>query len=492
MIRPTRRHEPMLHPKLPWLSIAILIASACGDRAAPERAALSPEHIARNNRGVGLMGRFDFDAAGREFGALTDERPGWIDVHVNQALALMNRQGEGDADRAEQILRDRVLAADGGHVRGRYALGLLQLYAGRASEAAGAFRRVVEVNRGDAFAAYFLAQSLASSGDHAQALDWYRRTIALNPQFRSAYYGAFQALQRAGRDADGASFLKQFQDLETNPQAIVAEFKYTRMGPLGEAATVDLHPATPPANPAGPLFAAAEPLTAGGALRWKPKLDRPTTTFVDLNHDGRLDAFVADALADGAARNAVLLGEADGSFRPDLELSLARVADVRAALWGDYDNDGLVDVFFCRPRGGSQLWRQEKAGVWREVTRAASATVPADAIDGAMFDADHDGDLDIWVLNASGPDELLNNDGNRRCRGAARLAAARRLHQRSCVEVSTRRGARRFPQRVGGCRRARRCRRERRTRVVYAGTSRHRTVGARRQRRLAATAADGS
>jgi tetratricopeptide (TPR) repeat protein len=153
---------------------------------------------------------------------LADERPGWLDVHVNLALALMNRQGEGDADRAEQVLRDRVLAADGGHVRGRYALGLLQLYAGRASEAAEAFRRVVEADRDDAFAAYFLAQSLASSGDHAQALDGYRRTIALNPQFRSAYYGAFHALQGAGRESDGASFLKQFQDLETNPQAIVA------------------------------------------------------------------------------------------------------------------------------------------------------------------------------------------------------------------------------------------------------------------------------
>jgi tetratricopeptide (TPR) repeat protein len=263
MIRPTRRHELMSHQKWPWLSIAILIASACGDRAAPEREALSPEHIARNNRGVGLMGRFDFDAAGRAFGALADERPGWLDVHVNLALALMNRQGEGDADRAEQVLRDRVLAADGGHVRGRYALGLLQLYAGRASEAAEAFRRVVEADRDDAFAAYFLAQSLASSGDHAQALDGYRRTIALNPQFRSAYYGAFHALQGAGRESDGASFLKQFQDLETNPQAIVAEFKYTRMGPLGEAATVDLQSAAPPSTPTGPLFGASAPLAAG-------------------------------------------------------------------------------------------------------------------------------------------------------------------------------------------------------------------------------------
>ncbi len=413
----------MSHTRFIGLALALVLALGCrSDRGTSPREALSTEHIARNNRGVGLMGRFAFDEAAREFATLADERPGWTDLQVNLAIAFMNRQGEGDLDRAERILRDRVLATDAGHVRGQYVLGLLLLYAGRTSEAADRFGRVAASNPSEAFAAYFLAQSLASSGDSAQALDWYRRTIGIDSRFRSAYYGAFQALQRLGREAEGASFLKQFQDLETNPQAVVAEFKYTRMGPLGEAATIDLQPDTPLSVPTGPLFATAEPLVAGAAAGWGSGSDASSATLADLNHDGRLDVFVASAFTTGVTRNAVLLGQPDGTFLADRQMPLAGIADVRATLWGDYDNDGMVDVFFCRPRLGSQLWRQEKAGVWRNVTRTANAIGPADAIDGAMFDADHDGDLDVWVLNASGADELLNNNGDGRFRPIARLA----------------------------------------------------------------------
>ncbi len=43
-------------------------------------------------------------------------------------------------------------------------------------------------------------------------------------------------------------------------------------------------------------------------------------------------------------------------------------------------------------------------------------------VDGAVFDADHDGDLDIWLVNAAGPNELLNNDGGGRFRAIGATA----------------------------------------------------------------------
>ena len=45
-----------------------------------------------------------------------------------------------------------------------------------------------------------------------------------------------------------------------------------------------------------------------------------------------------------------------------------------------------------------------------------------DIVDGAVLDADHDGDLDIWLVNAAGPNELLNNDGGGRFRAIGATA----------------------------------------------------------------------
>jgi len=86
------------------------------------------------------------------------------------------------------------------------------------------------------------------------------------------------------------------------------------------------------------------------------------------------------------------------------------VAKVNAALWGDVDNDGLPDVYLCR-RGPNQLWLQTAPGEWADAgQRAAVSGGDLDTVDGALFDADHDGDLDIFLVNADGDNELFNNN----------------------------------------------------------------------------------
>ena len=96
----------------------------------------------------------------------------------------------------------------------------------------------------------------------------------------------------------------------------------------------------------------------------------------------------------------------------DTSHPLAAVPDVYAALWGDFDNDGLTDVYLCR-RGSNQLWRQTEKGRWSNVSGPARAEgAGGTTIDGAMFDADHDGDLDLLLIKSDGASELLNNNGD--------------------------------------------------------------------------------
>ena len=77
--------------------------------------------VGLNNRGVGLMGQFNYDAARDIFVGLAAAHPDRLDLQVNLAIATLNRQREGDADEARRIL-ERVSAADPLNLRARYSL----------------------------------------------------------------------------------------------------------------------------------------------------------------------------------------------------------------------------------------------------------------------------------------------------------------------------------------------------------------------------------
>ncbi len=92
---------------------------------------------------------------------------------------------------------------------------------------------------------------------------------------------------------------------------------------------------------------------------------------------------------------------------------LSRVRGVRTALWGDIDDDGLLDVALLG-NGTTSIWRQSPAGRWRDVTTAMRAPTPdIDAVDGALFDADHDGDLDLWLVNGRGAERVAEQQRRR-------------------------------------------------------------------------------
>lgn len=67
---------------------------------------------------------------------------------------------------------------------------------------------------------------------------------------------------------------------------------------------------------------------------------------------------------------------------------------------GDYDNDGLPDVFLTAV-GGNRLYHNEGSGKFREVTKETGVGGAADgwSTSAAWLDYDNDGDLDLFVCN---------------------------------------------------------------------------------------------
>ncbi|HET6251890.1 MAG TPA: FG-GAP-like repeat-containing protein [Tepidisphaeraceae bacterium] len=409
---------PFCQPRICRLIISMILVAVGGCKkpkqiAPPTAPAPTSDWIAQNNRGVGLMGQFDFDGAVRAFRPIAIGSDQRLDAQVNLGIALLNRRGEGDAAHAASIFNS-VLAKAPENLPSAYCLGLLRINDGKPAEALAEFQQVLKVDPADAYAEYFSGQCLAMQNKYAEAVTRYESAARLDPLLRSADYGEFQSLQQLGKKDQADARLAEFQRLADDPRAALAEFKYTRMGKKAEAIAIDLAPASSP-PPAGALFARPQPLKIlnDPGVIWR-KDDgaepRPTITAADIDGDGKVDLFISSALeVNGKLRNAVLL-QRDGGFELDLKSPLSSVTDINAVVWADFDNDGFTDVYFCR-HGANQLFRQISRGNWQDITESAHASGgDFNTVDAVAVDADHDGDLDLVLVRSDGPTELLNNN----------------------------------------------------------------------------------
>src|SRR5205085_8185504 len=93
-----------------------------------------------------------------------------------------------------------------------------------------------------------------------------------------------------------------------------------------------------------------------------------------------------------------------------------------SGVWGDYDNDGDLDLFQATATmGGNRLYRNDGANTWTDVTAAPLNTMNQ-AVGAAWGDADRDGDLDLYVADQGvftsptsvRPNKLFLNQANLR------------------------------------------------------------------------------
>jgi enediyne biosynthesis protein E4 len=125
--------------------------------------------------------------------------------------------------------------------------------------------------------------------------------------------------------------------------------------------------------------------------------------FLDFDGDGRLDLLLVNSKAwqPGARKSlsALYRNNGNGTFTNvtagsglDVEMYGLGVAI------GDYDNDGMDDVYITALEG-DRLFHNEGGGKFRDVTKAAGIANASFGTSAAWLDFDRDGRLDLFVAN---------------------------------------------------------------------------------------------
>ena len=131
----------------------------------------------------------------------------------------------------------------------------------------------------------------------------------------------------------------------------------------------------------------------------------------DYNNDGYDDLFVANSqvgwpkLPVSKQRRRHLCQELPPAALSPTAETLLRV------LWGDFDNDGFLDLFVTNPGNDfvarrSFLYRNNGDGTFEKITSGRIATDSKVTFDATWADYDHDGYIDLFVGDFGGAVEL--------------------------------------------------------------------------------------
>jgi hypothetical protein len=132
-------------------------------------------------------------------------------------------------------------------------------------------------------------------------------------------------------------------------------------------------------------------------------------TWGDYDNDGDLDLFVTNWLAPNR------LFRNDGSFNfTDVTVSgMDVVRRGQSSVWGDLDNDGWLDLYVANQGDPNQMWLNVPDGAGGRTFEDVSYPEIADlgpSTGVCMADYDQDGDLDIYVGAHLGANTLLRNE----------------------------------------------------------------------------------
>ncbi|HKB85986.1 MAG TPA: FG-GAP-like repeat-containing protein [Ignavibacteriaceae bacterium] len=132
----------------------------------------------------------------------------------------------------------------------------------------------------------------------------------------------------------------------------------------------------------------------------------------DYDNDGNEDLFVVNNQSDNK-NNFLYKNLGDGTFEKITEGPLVNDGGSSyGCSWGDYDNDGNIDLFVCNYNENNFLYRNNGDGTFTKITAGAIVSDGGSSTCPAWADYDNDGFLDLYVCNRTSANFLYHNNGN--------------------------------------------------------------------------------
>jgi hypothetical protein len=123
-------------------------------------------------------------------------------------------------------------------------------------------------------------------------------------------------------------------------------------------------------------------------------------SFADYGNDGFMD------VAFSGLRNALYRNEAALYVDVSVSAGIPQLNNGKGIAWGDYNNDGMLDLYVARQKYGgasipNSLYRNNGDGTFTDVAQEAGVTATGQSTWAAAWgDYDNDGFLDLFVSNA--------------------------------------------------------------------------------------------
>jgi PKD repeat protein len=143
-----------------------------------------------------------------------------------------------------------------------------------------------------------------------------------------------------------------------------------------------------------------------------------TAVWGDYNNDGYLD-FLLTGVGNSTLNTVIYRNNGNNNFVEQTNISFPGLESGSAA-WGDYDNDGDLDILLTGTTGNgssgamSKIYRNDGGNIFTEQSSIILAAVRYSSV--AWGDYDNDGDLDILLTGANTTDQniskIYRNDGN--------------------------------------------------------------------------------
>jgi len=127
----------------------------------------------------------------------------------------------------------------------------------------------------------------------------------------------------------------------------------------------------------------------------------------DYDNDGDLDIYIAK----WSNESMLLRNDGDMQFTNMAnDLPLTNLRRGQCPVWADYDNDGWIDLYVTNYGGDrNRLLHNRGDGTFIDVTNGPLESRYS-SLGTAWCDYDHDGDLDLYVVNYDGDNRLLRNN----------------------------------------------------------------------------------